>query len=321
MNKKAGLYIIASILISFFLASLASAAYKVKVNLSTLGGGTGKVTFSATSSHDFEFFGWSGESCIGNRFCILMGLVPNSSKVVTASFNAPVCVEFTYSEFGACQLSGFSYRTVVAAGPPRCVGGNPAISKGCFYDPCSELQNVDLRDDLQYRTTPEPTNNDDLQYHTDSESTAESDSEPITFITDRPSPSPSPIDIPAYDTGGDSSPTRPSDKFIHTGIDDKYEYTSEGVWEKTSVEENTVGSGNGEVVQRIAKFEYTPYDPSREGSISGPEGEEVITVGAAKSKEVVISELVATIRPEPKPEPGPVLDPNVGRDPGQYCRK
>ena len=51
---------------------------------------------------------------------------------------------------------------------------------------------------------PEPTNNDDLQYHTDSESTAESDSEPITFITDRPSPSP--IDIPAYDTGGDSSP-------------------------------------------------------------------------------------------------------------------
>ena len=78
---------------------------------------------------------------------------------------------------------------------------------------------------------------------------------------------------------------------------------------KKSVEENTVGSGNGEVVQRIAKFEYTPYDPSREGSISGPEGEEVITVGAAKSKEVVISELVATIRPEPKPEPGPVLDP------------
>ena len=39
---------------------------------------------------------------------------------------------------------------------------------------------------------------------------------------------------------------------------------------KKSVEENTVGSGNGEVVQRIAKFEYTPYDPSREGSISGP---------------------------------------------------
>ena len=76
------------------------------------------------------------------------------------------------------------------------------------------------------------------------------------------------------------------------------------------------------MVQRTAKFEYTPYDPSREGSISGTrKGEEVITVGAAKSKEVVISELVATIRPEPKPEPGPVLDPNVGRDPGQYCRK
>ena len=28
-----------------------------------------------------------------------------------------------------------------------------------------------------------------------------------------------------------------------------------------------------------------------------------------KIERVVISELVATIRPEPKPEPGPVLDP------------
>ena len=57
--------------------------------------------------------------------------------------------------------------------------------QGVFYDPCSRLQNVDLRDDLQYHTAPEPTIMTTFNTILIPESTAESDSESITQL---PSP-------------------------------------------------------------------------------------------------------------------------------------
>ena len=144
MGKNRRLYIIVSLASTaalFFLVRPA-AAYEVKVNLNTLGGGTGDVTFAAASSNDFEFSGWSGESCAGRAPCALRGLNPNSSKTVIAVFNVPVCTEFTYSEFSACQLDGMTHRVVISAGPSGCVGGNPVTSQGCFYDPCASAQEV-----------------------------------------------------------------------------------------------------------------------------------------------------------------------------------
>lgn len=131
---------------SLFIVGSAAAVYEVKVNLNVLGGGTGKVTFSATSSRDFEFSGWSGESCLGRSNCVLGGLIPKTSKTVIAVFNAPICTEFTYSEFGACQLDGTRRRTVASAGPIGCIGGDPATSQQCWYDPCARAQTTEVQD-------------------------------------------------------------------------------------------------------------------------------------------------------------------------------
>ncbi|MBI3046380.1 MAG: hypothetical protein HYY86_02495 [Candidatus Harrisonbacteria bacterium] len=145
MGRNRRGYIMVSLAMALlFFNGLAEAAYEVKVNLNTLGGGTGRVIFSATSSRDFEFSGWSGESCIGKGLCVLGDLIPKSSKIVIASFNAPLCTEFTYSDFGACQLDGTARRTVTSAGPLGCVGGDPVTSRGCFYDPCARAQTTEV---------------------------------------------------------------------------------------------------------------------------------------------------------------------------------
>src|SRR3989344_8918175 len=129
----------------FLIESTGAAAYEAKVDLSTPGSGTGKVTFSATSSNDFEFSGWTG-ACSGKGICPLRDLFPKSSKIVIANFNAPICTEFSYSEFGGCQIDGTERRAVVSAGPLGCVGGNPVTSKGCFYDPCVRAQSTQVDD-------------------------------------------------------------------------------------------------------------------------------------------------------------------------------
>lgn len=129
----------------FLIAGLALAVgpYQIKVDLDKSGDGTGEVSFSAISSPDFEFSGWTGEYCTGKFNCLLRDLFPKKFKTVIANFNAPLCTEFTYSEFGTCQVSGISgtrQRTVTSASPRECVGGNPETSRGCSVnvDPCAK---------------------------------------------------------------------------------------------------------------------------------------------------------------------------------------
>lgn len=129
----------------FFIGSAAAAPYDIIIDLDTEGSGTGNVISSATSSPDWEFFGWSGESCTGTGLCALRDLKPKNPKRIIASFNLPQCRNFIYSEFGACQLDGMMYRTVLSAAPPGCAGGDPIISQSCFFDPCAKAQTVELK--------------------------------------------------------------------------------------------------------------------------------------------------------------------------------
>lgn len=134
MNRSAKAYTfvsLAAVLAVFFAAGTAEAVYNVRVDLSNSGNGEGNVTFSATSSSMFEFSGWSGETCTGNGKCFLKRLVPDRLKSVIASFNAPVCDQFIYSNFGACGLDGKMYRDLIAAGPPGCYGGDVVTSWTC----------------------------------------------------------------------------------------------------------------------------------------------------------------------------------------------
>lgn len=141
---------LASVLVTLFFTVQLSEAYTVKIDLSTPGSGSGQVTFSATSSPDIKFTGWSGGpgelfsgwlsefggSCEGKKgHCALGGLIRNSSKKIIANFDPNTCDQFIYSppdfDFNKCGLDGRAYRTLIAAGPPGCVGGNPVTSWLC----------------------------------------------------------------------------------------------------------------------------------------------------------------------------------------------
>ena len=138
MFRNTRIVLLATVTASFFITGSALAANELNVYLNTAGTGKGQVTLSATSSGEFEFHGWSGESCIGKGKCGLRDLKRGiSKKKVTAAFGAPTCTEFIYSGFGACQLDGTSRRTVITALPPGCEGGSPIISTSCFYNPCA----------------------------------------------------------------------------------------------------------------------------------------------------------------------------------------
>ncbi len=162
-------FLVFAVLLLLSAKSADAAAYYIQVDLDKSGGGTGQVNFSATSSLDFEFSGWtdgsgefsesskfggyglfgeSGESCLGKEDCVLRNLISNKSKRVVAGFNAPICTEFIYSEFGACQLDGTARRSVIAASPLGCVGGNPIITKGCFFDVCARAQTTTVEPSL-----------------------------------------------------------------------------------------------------------------------------------------------------------------------------
>lgn len=135
-----------AVLFSLFLLSgnSASAEYEIKAFIDNVGDGSGFVTLSAKSTNNFQFKGWSGETCTGIDKCVLKNILPKGlRKKVTARFGAPTCTDFIYSEFGGCQLSGNKYRTVISAIPAGCAGGDPILSTQCFYDPCVSGSTVD----------------------------------------------------------------------------------------------------------------------------------------------------------------------------------
>jgi len=123
---------------ALFFAGQAMAASTVTVNLDKAGTGSGRVVLSARASFDWSFSGWTGESCLGVGSCILNDLISNRSKMVVAHFNAPICTDFVYSDWGSCQFGGKMYRDVVLASPPGCIGGDPVTSWGCNFsgEPC-----------------------------------------------------------------------------------------------------------------------------------------------------------------------------------------
>lgn len=128
-SKRAYTFVsLAAVFAVFFAAGTVYAAYNINVDLDNTGDGEGGVTFSATSSTLFEFTGWFGETCLGRGTCVLNRLIPNRLKRVTATFNAPPCTDYIYSDFGACGLDGRMRRAIIGENPPGCAGGAEQVT-------------------------------------------------------------------------------------------------------------------------------------------------------------------------------------------------
>lgn len=141
MNMVRGLIVFLSFVAVFIFFVEPAMAVDVNVQINKSGTGRGNFTFSATSSPEYEFRGWSGDvSCIGIGECAVEGhnkLLPaGSSKTVIASFGAPACEGFTYTAFGSCQLDGTRRRAITSAIPDGCDAGNAVTAISCYYDPC-----------------------------------------------------------------------------------------------------------------------------------------------------------------------------------------
>lgn len=277
---------------SLFFIGSAAAAYEVKVNLNTLGGGTGRVIFSATSSRDFEFSGWSGEACIGKDQCILRNLISKSSKTVIAVFNAPLCTEFTYSEWGGCQLDGTRRRAVTSAGPSGCVGGNPITSQGCFYDPCLRAQTLtDTVSDTWINLVKKFSDIWDSAKEGDFTGVVDKTIE-LVIGTDKTGYLPS---VPPEAIGGGAP--------VEGG---KFDVIGKGG--------QKVGAGGGVVTIPAPAPKPVPVGGEIDLGITLPP----ITITAPRYKpEPVLEPLIATV-PRYKPEFN--FDFNIGRDPARYCK-
>ncbi len=362
MKKSYAVSFLAFLALSLLLVKSAdAAAYYIKVDLDKSGGGTGEVTFSATSSPDFEFSGWSGESCAGKGNCALRNLISGSPKKVVAGFNAPVCDDdkFTYTDFGtSCSLSGVQRRTITSASPPGCVGGNPILTKGCFYnvyDMCARAQTTVVEPTLWERFK-------DWFFGEPKEEPVEeptSSLKPIPDVVPPIHPTPELLPIPEatslYENEGGKYLLAPDGKvyfqppgggqyLTQPDEQERYSYTIPPEGGITKGEYSV--SPEGQIIfkpEEGIKYVLPPRERNVEYSVS-PEGKiyirpevkfagdkagsrgdfEELVITAPKPKEEIIPELEVIIRREAEPEIASrdefKLDSNFGRDPGSYCK-
>ncbi|MDE2001179.1 MAG: hypothetical protein KGI60_01265 [Patescibacteria group bacterium] len=127
-----------SAIVAFFMATAPAYAFTARIDLQTLGNGSGQVVVSATSTNYYPLTGYNGESCSGTEDCHLGNLTPQSSKTVFVTFGQPTCSQGVYSSYGACQLDGYQYSHLISViGPPGCTGDLPqTIKQPCSLSAC-----------------------------------------------------------------------------------------------------------------------------------------------------------------------------------------
>lgn len=63
-----------------------------------------------------------------------------SASEISSEYNSgrttpPLCISWTYSEWNACSASGQQTRSIISSSPNGCIGGSPALERGCVYIP------------------------------------------------------------------------------------------------------------------------------------------------------------------------------------------
>ncbi len=85
------------------------------------------------SSYQISFcIGKEVSNLVAGNLCLTPGGVENKSCI------APVCTDWTYSDWGDCMPGNEQTRTITSSSPENCEGGSPILTQSCVYiPPCS----------------------------------------------------------------------------------------------------------------------------------------------------------------------------------------
>lgn len=89
------------------------------------------------------------------------GVSHSAEETISCNYQAPTCISFVFSDWGACNVSGAQLRSVISSLPSNCVGGSPVLSQSCSYTSAVSSNSVSKSEIKDNPTVS--TNNQDYQ--------------------------------------------------------------------------------------------------------------------------------------------------------------